>query len=332
MSGAATLDRAAISRPALAGANAAGPLFDAKVPSQGYVWWYADAISDDGKFGFSIIAMIGSVFSPYYAWSGRHSPHNHVALNVGLYGKGVKRWSMTERGVNALVQSRDQLVIGPSSLTWQGDTLEIRIQEWAVPIPRKINGVIRLHLPAITESSYQLDANGRHFWQPIGPSARAEVRFANPDLSWQGHAYLDSNWGIEPLEAGFQYWNWSRAATKDGAGIYYDAILANGDESRLALQFDKAARATVCEVPPAVELNRGPIWRMPRATPHPPNQAPPKTLQMLEATPFYTRSRIASHFDGEPVIAVHESLDLQRFSSTWVRCLLPFRMPRRSGG
>ena len=35
----------------------------------GYAWWYVDALSDDGQHGLTIIAFIGSVFSPYYAWA-----------------------------------------------------------------------------------------------------------------------------------------------------------------------------------------------------------------------------------------------------------------------
>ena len=31
---------------------------------------------------------------------------------------------------------------------------------------------------------------------------------------------------------------------------------------------------------------------------------------------------------GSDALAVHESLDLDRFSRRWVQCLLPFRMPR----
>ena len=55
----------------------------------GYAWWYVDALSDDGAHALTIIAFIGSVFSPYYAWArqrGRGDPENHVAVNVALYG------------------------------------------------------------------------------------------------------------------------------------------------------------------------------------------------------------------------------------------------------
>jgi len=35
------------------------------------------------------------------------------------------------------------------------------------------------------------------------PSAAVEVTLENPDLRWNGEAYVDSNYGDEPLEDGF---------------------------------------------------------------------------------------------------------------------------------
>ena len=52
--------------------------FDEPVAPNGYAWWYVDALSDDGRHGLTVIAFIGSVFSPYYAWArrrGRADPH-----------------------------------------------------------------------------------------------------------------------------------------------------------------------------------------------------------------------------------------------------------------
>ena len=77
---------------ALSGRQAAlavigGPGFDAAVRPGGYAWWYVDAFSDDGRFGLTIIAFVGSVFSPYYAWRGRRDPLDHCAINVALYGR-----------------------------------------------------------------------------------------------------------------------------------------------------------------------------------------------------------------------------------------------------
>ena len=39
--------------------------FDSPIPPGGYLWWYLDALSDDGRSGITVIALLGSVFSPY---------------------------------------------------------------------------------------------------------------------------------------------------------------------------------------------------------------------------------------------------------------------------
>ncbi|MEP6836808.1 MAG: carotenoid 1,2-hydratase, partial [Bradyrhizobium sp.] len=61
------------------------------VSPNGYAWWYVDALSDDGQYGITVIAFIGSVFSPYYAFARRKGPAdplNHCAINVAIYRKG----------------------------------------------------------------------------------------------------------------------------------------------------------------------------------------------------------------------------------------------------
>jgi carotenoid 1,2-hydratase len=55
-----------------------------------------------------------------------------------------------------------------------------------------------------------------------------------------------------------------------------------------------------------------------------------KLRETLEDTPFYTRSILDTVLDGKPAEAMHESLSLTRYSSPWVKLLLPFRMPRLS--
>ena len=42
-------------------------------------------MSDDGGDALTVIAFVGSAFSPYYRRS-RGDPDNHCALNVVLYG------------------------------------------------------------------------------------------------------------------------------------------------------------------------------------------------------------------------------------------------------
>ena len=80
----------------------------------GYAWWYVDATSDDGVYGLTLIAFIGSVFSPYYKLSGRARPDNHCAINVSLTGPRASAWAMTERGARNIDRGRDHFAVGPS--------------------------------------------------------------------------------------------------------------------------------------------------------------------------------------------------------------------------
>ena len=152
--------------PARGAERERGPCFDETVVPGGYQWWYIDALSDDGSYGLTAIAFIGSVFSPYYAWSGRKDPLQHCAMNVALYGPTNQRWAMTERGANAVTRSKDILAIGPSSLSWDKDALTIHVDEIATPFPRRIRGNIRVEPIAINSQSFLLEAHGRHFWRP----------------------------------------------------------------------------------------------------------------------------------------------------------------------
>jgi carotenoid 1,2-hydratase len=106
--------------------------FARPVPPNGYAWWYLDALSPDGRFGLTIIAFVGSVFSPYYAAArkaGPADPLDHCCLNVCLYLPGARRWTMIERGREAVERAPDRFVIGPSALDWDGERLRVRFDE-----------------------------------------------------------------------------------------------------------------------------------------------------------------------------------------------------------
>jgi carotenoid 1,2-hydratase len=306
-----------------------GPRFDAPVMQDGYLWWYVDALSDDRCHGITIIAQVGSCFSPYYARARRRGvsdPLDHNSLNVALYGK-VKRWSMTERGRSALHRDASTLEIGPSSLSWDGKCLTIQIDEVTVPIPSRIRGTVRVFPRAVAGQPYRLDHAGRHYWAPIAPRAHVEVKLDRPSLRWSGGGYLDSNWGAEPLESAFKRWEWSRAMLKDGgAAILYDVTHRAGSKPPLGLHFSPTGTVEHFEAPPRVKLPTT-AWLMRRGTRVDP-QKTARVTETLEDTPFYTRSVLETHLLGESVTAMHESVCLDRFKSRWVQTLLPFRIPR----
>jgi carotenoid 1,2-hydratase len=305
------------------------PPFDQPVQQDGYAWWYLDAISDDGKLGLTLIAFIGSVFSPYYAWQRARdngNPFAHCAINVALYGRRG-RWSMTERGKSALCRDAHSLRIGPSGLDWDGNSLHIDLEEWAFPLPRRIRGRIRVHPVISNEAPISLDGRGHHRWTPVWPQARVEVELNTPSLQWSGEGYFDHNTGTEPLERQFSSWHWSRALTSKGPVVLYDTCDVDGQRNAHALHFRSDANPLNLDSPSSVELPAS-GWRIPRVTRS--ESARARLKATWEDTPFYARSLISSRLLGEDVTAVHESLSLPRFSAPWVQAMLPFRMPRRS--
>ncbi len=285
-------------------------------------------MSDDGVYGLTLIAFVGSVFSPYYAWARRRGaadPTNHCALNVALYGPRG-RWAMTERGAGQVARAATHFAIGPSVMRWTGAALEIDIDERCAPWPRRLRGTVRVHPAALHSQSFELDADGLHRWTPFGPCARVEAQFADPALNWSGGGYFDSNRGAEPLEKRFIDWTWSRAAAPRRTIVLYDVRTRDSSRRSLALEF--AAHGAAGVIPaPAVQQLPATGWRVARQTrTDAGHQA--RVVKTLEDAPFYSRSLLETHLGGAPALAVHESLNLDRFSARWVQCLLPFRMPR----
>jgi carotenoid 1,2-hydratase len=299
----------------------------------GYAWWYLDALSDDGREALTVIAFVGSVFSPYYAAARRRGgadPDDHCAINVAVYGEHGKRWSMTERGRGAIRRTPDCFVVGPSAVAWQAGTLTLQIDEMAVPWPRRIRGEVRLRAGALFDHPVALDAAGRHHWTALAPCARVEVELESPARRWSGHGYLDMNAGDEPLEDGFASWHWSRSALADGStAVLYEVQRRAGDREGFGLRFDPGGAVHTFETPAPAALP-GTGWGIARGT-RADDAAQVRVRRTLEDTPFYARSVLSSRLLGEEVTAVHESLSLDRFRSRWVQALLPFRMPRRPG-
>jgi carotenoid 1,2-hydratase len=308
-----------------------GPDFSIPVPQNGYAWWYVDALSDDGLHGLTMIAFIGSVFSPYYAWArrqGRGDPANYCSLNLALYGRGGKRWAMTERGRESLSRDETHLAIGPSALNWTGSELQIDVQETTVPIPSRLRGRIRVHSGPVNQRIFTLRENGAHHWRPVMPLARVDVDFGDGGVKWSGSGYFDHNTGAEALEDGFKSWTWCRSADATKTTVFYDLTGRGGTCSDLALHIHKNGDIATAEPPPAQRL-RTTNWGIRRST-RSETASPPRVVETLEDTPFYARSVVSASIEGTATTMVHESLNLDRFAAPWVQVLLPFKMPRRT--
>jgi carotenoid 1,2-hydratase len=312
------------------GSGAVRPCFDAVVPPQGYHWWYVDALSDDGSYGLTIIGFIGSVFSPYFKKSGRKIPLDHSCLNIALYGRGA-RWVMTERGAADTRQERDALIIGPSSMRWDKDRLIIDIEErdirLGIPWRRRVKGQIILHPEMLNNRIFKLDMDGHHHWHAIAPRARIAVKMAAPDIAWNGSAYLDNNYGNEPLETGFRSWHWSRAHMGREAAVIYEGTRRNGSHFGSALRFDASGTPHEEELPLVAPM-RPTWWGMKRQTRADRGHA--SVIKTWEDSPFYARTTLAARIFGTPVIAVQESISLNRLINPVVQFMLPYKMPREA--
>jgi carotenoid 1,2-hydratase len=272
-----------------------------------------------------VIAFIGSVFSPYYRWRGRRAPHDHCAINVGLYGRGTI-WAMTERGAAAVRQEPGRFVVGPSALAWEGGTLVVDLDEVSVPDLKRIRGRIRLHPEAVTPVEVLLAPE--HVWRPFAPVAAIEVDLDLPGWRWRGHGYLDGNFGTRALEADFRRWFWGRFPTAGGTTVFYDALPRSGARTELALAFDRQGRVDPVIPPPEAALGAT-FWRLRRMTRADPGFRPAEVKAMLDV-PFYSRSMVRTRIDGRETTGVHEALDLDRFVHPLNQILLPLRMPRRA--
>ncbi len=286
-------------------------------------------MSSDGRHGLTVIAFIGSVFSPYYALArrrGRGNPLDHCALNVALYEQGRKRWAMTERGSARLNRTASTLAIGPSAVAWNGDVLTIQIDEVTAPLPTRLRGIVRVFPKALAGQAFDLDAAGRHRWQPLAPCSHVEVEMSQPSLRWCGAGYVDTNNGDEPLEDAFRSWHWSRADVRSGTAVNYDVIRRDASTGSLSLLFNAAGQIEPF-APPAQVALPSTHWRMSRQV-RTDDRRSVRVVKTLESAPFYARTLISTQLLGQRGLGIHESVSLDRFRSGLVQAMLPFRMPR----
>lgn len=232
---------------------------------------------------------------------------------------------MTERGAETVRVGADGFTVGPSTVRFEDGALIYDIAEHGAPFPLPVRGRVTIRPDVVQPETFTLDADGRHVWRPFWPRARVSASFTAPDLCFDGAGYVDMNAGVEPLEAGFKSWNWSRAVTADGAAILYDSLWRSGGGDNLALKIDGDGVARRFEAPAMVDLPKV-GWGVARATR---SAGAARVVKTLEDTPFYSRSLVETDIPAAPHTFIHESLDLDRFASRWVKGLLPFRMPRK---
>jgi carotenoid 1,2-hydratase len=238
---------------------------------------------------------------------------------------------MTERGAGDMVQARDMLTIGPSAMRWDRDRLIIDINErdirLGVPWRRRVKGRIVVEPECVNARAFALDPDGHHHWQAIAPRARITVMMDEPALRWSGSAYLDSNHGDEPIEAGFLSWHWSRAHLGHDTVVLYEGTRRSGSRFGSALRFDASGTPREDDLPLVAPLPRT-WWALPRQTRA--DRGCASVIRTWEDSPFYARSTLATRLYGQATTAVQESISLNRLINPVVQWMLPYKMPREA--
>ena len=246
-----------------------------------------------------------------------------------MAGPGA-RFCMTDRGRGALRRAPGALTLGPSSLRWDGASMTIEIDEMAgLPRPGRLRGRVRVTPAAVTGVELPLTADGAHVWRPFAPGSRIEVDLDVPGWRWEGHGYLDGNFGTRPMPDDFALWTWARFPAGDGGALcVYDAIGRDGSARRAAMRFAPDGGAAHVEAPGALPMGRT-AWGLRREVRADPGTRPRAIRSMLDA-PFYARAVAETTIGGERLRGVHEVIDLRRYASPAIKPMIALRVPRRA--
>jgi carotenoid 1,2-hydratase len=241
---------------------------------------------------------------------------------------------MTERGAGQVERSAHHFKIGPSQLTWRGGQLVIELNELSLPTIQGVKGQIVLTPLGLSNQLWPLSGSHEHWWGPLATNNKIELKLEQPSLNWRGTAYWDYNEGSRPINdpaCEYASWDWTRATFANGSSqVVYDVRAANGQAlAPLILDFDISGKAV--PVNQAVRFQPLPKtgWRIKRRCPVNTSEAA-TVMHTLEDTPFYCRDVVSTVLNNQAVVAMHESLDVARLSSTLVQGMLPFKMPRRA--
>lgn len=304
-----------------------GPRFDTPVGPNGYLWWYVDGFDERSEHAVTVIAFVGSVFSPAYLRARRRSsaadPSAHCGLNVVVHGPRTNAWVFSEYRGADVSREPDTLALGRSRITRDDSGLDIEIDERTYPWGRRVRGRIRLDALGWREQQFAIDASERHVWWPVAPRARISVELDAPALRFVGPGYHDSNRGGEALEQSLRSWTWSRSSDGASTSLLYDVTGRDGVERRLGLRYGAEAIETI-EPEFSTPLGRS-RWGLSRST-RTVRPGDARLVRTLVDSPFYARSLFETGPDDRRVLGVHEVVDLDRFVRVSTQLMLPFRI------
>ena len=214
------------------------------------------------QHGLTIIAFIGSVFSPYYAWRGAgagRSARTIARSTSRSTASGSERWAMTERGPRRPGARRDALsAVGPSALSWDG-AWPRRSASTRSPFPfpasRPGHGPPRSNALTRPDRSCSMrrgvTAGGR-----LRPSARVQVALDQPrTCAGSGDGYFDMQQRRRAARKWLLVLDMVARRLRDGAAVLVRGAAARREPLDLALALTADGSLTLRAAAP-----RGTPW------------------------------------------------------------------------
>ena len=173
------------------GRDAAGaPRFDQPVAPGGYLWWYVDALSDDGRHGLThhrlrrqrLLALL-RLGPRARRRAGR--PREPLLPERGAVRR--RRAPLDDDRARPAPCRAQRSATSPSaraSCTGTAQCAAIDIDEVGMPLPQRVRGRVRVWPQGLSRFVTPLDDGGRHRWGPIAPvrAHRGRLRPAGPAL------------------------------------------------------------------------------------------------------------------------------------------------------
>lgn len=209
---------------------------DDKKPSNGYEWWYFDAISTDKKWSIVLIFYQGNPFSTHYI-KGKYSKKSeeYPALSISVYKNGkTEYYSFLEYPKSEFVYHQTEnlnLSIGGCSITRKvvSDSVEYTLNlNQTLESGHKIHGELTFLGSKISKSLIdERSKQDLHFWNLLLPKSKVTASLkirGKTDLynvRFHGNGYHDHNIGHELMSESFKDWYWGRFHFTDFTVIYY---------------------------------------------------------------------------------------------------------------
>ncbi|MEQ9310609.1 MAG: hypothetical protein RLN90_14225 [Balneolaceae bacterium] len=236
---------------------------DIKKPSNGYEWWYFDALSSDKQWGIVIIFYHGNPFSPKYIVAENGYPNQFPGISISVYKKGKPEfYSFLEYEEDKFNWDAEDHSVSIGSNIFKR-TVNDEVVEYELLLAQtlasghSINAKLKFNSSIISNNLIDYKSMGEiHFWNLIQPQSQVygtinlNGKKNEQSINFTGTGYHDHNTGYEPMKDSFRDWYWGRFHFKESTLIYYimngldnseqyEAWLISKDGSEIIERFDQ---------------------------------------------------------------------------------------------